>query len=284
MGTSVGANIRGLVKDNAAGDVWHNVGDIIRTNVWANVRSRVVDNVQNVKDSVEAAIRDNTRNSVKDSAGASVRASVWDSFYGQHDAAWLAYYKFFNDVCGLKLETAPLSGLWEIAESAGWWMPHAKLCWVCERPCHLTRDSRGQLHNESRQAIEYPDGWGVWALHGVRVPKELVTTDWDALDVAYWVVKQSNAEIRREAVRKIGIERVCQQLGARVLDAGFDQAGQPCELLALDLGDGRIRPYIKLRHPGIGTYHVEGVHPECRTIESAFLFRNSRGAAPAWLR
>ncbi len=47
------------------------------------------------------------------------------------------------------------------------------------------------------KTLEYPDGWGVYALHGVRVPKELVLTLPEQLKVSEWVVKQTNAEIRR---------------------------------------------------------------------------------------
>ena len=204
--------------------------------------------------------------------------------YGQHDASWLAFYDYFKDVCGLVKETAPLEGLWEIAQSAGWWYPCTDTCWISERPRVLHRDAAGQLHADGRMALEYPDGWGVYALHGVRVPKELVLTPPEKLKVSEWVVKQTNAEIRREAVRKIGIERVCRDLKAKVLETGTDHAGQPCDLLALDLGDGRVRPYIKLRHPGVGTYHIEGVSPECRTLEQAFAFRNGTQEEPEWLR
>jgi hypothetical protein len=104
----------------------------------------------------------------------------------------------------------------------------------------------------------------------VTVPAALVDTEANDLDVREWVVGQSNAEIRREAVRKIGIERVCQQLGAVVIDRGLDHAGAPCELLSLDLGDGRRRPYLKMRNPSVpGVYHIEGRPLGTKTIAEA---------------
>ena len=128
-------------------------------------------------------------------------------------------------------------------------------------------------------AIEYPDGWGVWALHGVRVPASLVTTAATDLDARKWIVKQPNAEVRREAVRKIGIERVCQQLGAMVTD----RQGEMYELLMLDIGDGRRRPYLKMRNASIGVWHVEGVHPNCKTVEEALKWRNGTDLTPTVL-
>jgi len=110
----------------------------------------------------------------------------------------------------------------------------------------------------------------------VRVPKGLVTTAGADLDPQTWILKQTNAEIRREAVRKIGIERVCERLGATVID----RQGEMYELLELDLGDQRRRPYLKMRNPSIGVFHIEGVHPDCRTVEAALAWRNGTPTPP----
>jgi hypothetical protein len=44
--------------------------------------------------------------------------------------------------------------------------------------------------------------------------------------------------------------------------------------LSIDLGDGRYRPYLKMINPSLGVVHVEGVHPDCKTVEEAICFRN----------
>ena len=125
----------------------------------------------------------------------------------------------------------------------------------------------------------YPDGWAIYALYGVRVPQALVETPADALDPHEWVLKQTNAEIRREAVRKIGIERVCERLGAKVIDT----QGDMYELLLLDLGDRRRRPYLKMRNPSLGVFHIEGVHPDVKTVEAALTWRNGTSTPPTVL-
>ena len=151
--------------------------------------------------------------SVRASVGASVRASVWDSCYGQHDSSWLAFYRYFSDVCGLAEITAPLHGLWEIAESAGWWLPHAKLCWVSERPNRLRRDAQGRLHSGDGLAIGYPDGWGVYAWHGVRVPEHVILRP-DTL-TATKILAEPNTEVRRVMIDRVGPERFVLESGAR---------------------------------------------------------------------
>jgi hypothetical protein len=77
----------------------------------------------NVGDSVWASVRASVRASVWASVGA-VRASV----YGQHEAGWLAFHEYFCDVCGLPEQTQKLCGIWKVAQSANWWLPHEKTC------------------------------------------------------------------------------------------------------------------------------------------------------------
>ena len=90
------------------------------------------------------------------------------------------------------------------------------------------------------------------------------------------ILKENNAEVRREIVRKIGIERLCQKLNAKVLD----KQGDVYELLNLDLGENLIRPYLKMRNPSIGTFHVEGVSPDCKTVQEALNWRNKSDEKP----
>jgi len=63
------------------------IGKGVRASVWDSVRA-------SVGDSVRASVGASVRASVRDSVGDSVWASVGDSGYGQHDAAWLAFYDF----------------------------------------------------------------------------------------------------------------------------------------------------------------------------------------------
>ena len=92
----------------------------------------------------------------------------------------------------------------------------------------------------------------------------------DDLDVTRWcTTKEQNAEIRREAVRKIGIERVCKALAAKTIDRHGEY-----ELIVFDIGDGRQRPHLKMLNPSIGVYHIEGVAPHIKTVQQAINWRS----------
>ena len=244
---------RASVRDS----VGASVGDSVLDSVWASVRDSVG---SSVRDSVRASVWA----SVLDSVGDSVRDSVYRCGYGLHDAHWIGFLETFGR---FGLDVSRLAGLTGLTQTCGWYWPFSNAVILTERPCALHRNARGQLHSESGLAIAYPDGWGVYALNGVRVPAQLVTTPAESLD-SQFLLKERNVEIRREFVRKAGIEKVCQDLHAKRIDQWGDY-----ELLLLDMGDERRRPFLKMRNPSIGVFHVEGVPPHIQTVRQAINWR-----------
>ena len=177
----------------------------------------------------------NLRASVRDSVWASVGDSVRDSVYGQHDANWLAFYKFFRDECGLKEQTEKLTGLTELCESAGWALPHQNICWVSERHCLVARDDRGRLHSLTGPALLYPDGWGVYAVHGTRIPETWIT-DPKSL-TAKVALTWPNIEQRRAACEILGWEKVLSELKGNTIDKDEDpMIGELVEVTIPDVG------------------------------------------------
>ncbi len=157
-----------------------------------------------------------------------------------------------------------------IAENANWFLPHENICWISERH-DICKLKNGKIHSENSPAIHYPDGFSIYALNGVRVPESLVMTPAEKIDPLLFA-KESNAEIRREIVRKIGVERLCQKLGSEILDKTGDGV---YELHLIDLkGNTGKWPYLKMRNPSISVYHMEAVPKEIKTIEKALEFRN----------
>jgi hypothetical protein len=177
---------------------------------------------------------------------------------------------------GVKFESQESEDLdlWrDIAQSAGWWWPYKNFCVIAERPILVRMQewsaNRHRLHCENGPALAFSDGWKVYALNGVRVPPKIVKTPATKLEVNL-LLREPNAEIRREIVRKIGIERIMTGLKAEILD---ERNGY--QLLILDLQDGTKRPYLKMLNPSEAIWHIEGVHPDCRTVLEALEWRNN---------
>ena len=216
------------------------------------------------------------RKSVGHSVGHSVEQSVEQSGYGQHDASWLGYYDYCKTACDLGDETHKLGGLWQIAQNAGWFLPCKRMCWVSERHCKLHRNAEGQLHNDQEMALAYPDGWGIYALNGVFMQPEHVLTKAEELDPGL-ILSEANVDIRRELLRKIGIERFLLRAKHQTLDKVGNY-----ELLSIDLLGIRAAKFLKMLNPSIGVWHVEGVHPSCQTVEHAINWRATGDINKKW--
>ncbi|MEL6459337.1 MAG: DUF6745 domain-containing protein [Cyanobacteria bacterium J06621_15] len=67
------------------------------------------------------------------------------------------------------------SEIWQnfqaIVNNCGWIASYQELCVVCDRPCILTFDEQHKLHGEDKPAIQFVDGYSVYASHGERISK-----------------------------------------------------------------------------------------------------------------
>jgi len=225
---------------------------------------------------------------------------TYDWFGCGYDSGWTAFYDYFERI-GVKYEEEwGFSGWKEFILDSGVFATVMRegTAYISVKPILVMRNDAGDLHCENGPAIAWRDGYEEYFLNGVAVSKDLVMTPPEKID-AHTIIKEQNAEVRREIVRKVGIDIVCQKLNSKVLDrkmVSYDQqhaASQPevagitgtgvdseYELITLDLGDGRERPYLKMLNPSIGVWHVEGVHPDCKTVDAAIAWRNQTEELP----
>jgi uncharacterized protein DUF6745 len=131
---------------------------------------------------------------------------------GQHDLSWLGAYDCLRDLFGLKAETAPLAGLWQLAASLGWLQPHEHTCWLAERPNLLRGDTRDRLHDAAGPALRFPDGWSVWAWKGVEVPRRVIERP-ESITLAS-IDAEQNVQVRRCMIEIMTPERYIALGGA----------------------------------------------------------------------
>jgi len=200
----VWAQVRAQVGAQVGAQVWDQVGDQVRAQVGAQVGDQVWDQVW-------------------DQVGAQVGAQVYRAVWGQHDAGWLSFYAYFAEVCELAAATR-LRGLKEVAAASGWWWPFSGAVILTERPTVLVRDAENRLHSDTGPALHYPDGWGIWAIHGLRVDRRVVETP-ETL-TAEEVRDEPNAEIRRHMLDRYAGLRGSAAAGRWLSDMGLTPIGQ----------------------------------------------------------
>lgn len=216
--------------------------------------------------------------------------------YGNHDAGWLSFYDYCYEVLGLHEEVEPLRPLIEFSKEVGWYLPFDDVIVISERPefisliaedsvVHKIENSlpedvilNGKLHCDGGPALRFRDGSCLFYLNGVKVPEEVAVSHSSKIP-AKMFAEIKNAEVRREFVRKVGMERILQEVQGRIVDTQGDY-----ELIMFNIGEivGE-RPFLKMVNPSIDTIHVEGVHPNCLTVEDALNWRNGTDIRPTVL-
>jgi hypothetical protein len=146
--------------------------------------------------------------------------------YGSHDAHWLAFYAAFLEF-GVKA-CEKLVPLMEMAKCSGWFFPMDEACILTPNPIHLSLDDEGRLHDETRKAIEYPDGWGLYYIHGVAVSERIVERPHEI--TIEDIENENNAEVRRIMVDRYGYNHATPDMddayfgvGKYILDAGAEE-------------------------------------------------------------
>jgi hypothetical protein len=264
VGGAVGGAVRGAVRDAVGGAVRDAVDDAVRDEVGGAVGGAVRDAVGDevdgavrgaVRDAVDDAVRDEVDGAVDGAVGGAVIRkaigslinSLWYRYLGGQFwvGGWYwgaAYTSFFRDVCDLELPNQ----LWargqayeDTIRSACWWFPHRDFIMVCERPTVIKREladptrPRGwgshRLHSLEGPAVGFKDGWGVYAVHGVRVPAYVIEQP-EKITVE-GIERETNAEVRRVMIDRYGVERFLTDAGAMVAHADLDQYDRPRRLL-----------------------------------------------------
>ena len=175
--------------------------------------------------------------SLWDSLGASLRASLYQRFWGQHEAHWIAFYDVprhlglvtYSDEVSARLD------LWTaLARSCGWWWPYGNVCVISERPALVKTETwdaaRGtvRLHSASGPAMRFRDGWPVYAWRGRQVPAWVVEEP-----TVERIAGEGNVEVRRCAIESLGWEKFTGQLLAEQRPAVAPDPGNPGQDLFL---------------------------------------------------
>jgi hypothetical protein len=149
------------------------------------------------------------------------RATFAGSGFSLQSAAWLGALQYLHDVCSLERHTGPAAGLWELARSACWMVPHEQICWLIRRPTLIRTDAGGRLHAADGPALRFGSDSAIYAWKGIILPGRLIERpeliDIRAIDAAH------DPQIRRCMIDIMTPQRFIEQGGAhRIME---DEAG-----------------------------------------------------------
>lgn len=192
---------------------------------------------------------------------------VYPYFDCQFWAGYFSYFDFFKNECGIvyneKYEilkkTIDYGMVFVIDE-----------CCIVSQPFTTIHKNASGLHCEDGPALSYSGHCEVYALNGVRMKKEYVLTPAEYIK-ADDILKETNVEIRRELIRKVGIEMLLNNLPHKLLEKSGNYELYSIEL-SPEIKDAR---YLKMLNPSVDCFHMEGIDPSISTISDALKWRNN---------
>ena len=197
---------------------------------------------------LDVAVHHSLRTTLRDGVSAPLRAALArmaaDSpglaWYGHHDAYWVAHYDVWRrtGLVTYRTQDDDELDLWAaLARSAGWWWPGEGRCVMTGRPSAVRSEPLpGRWHGELRlhrpdgPAISYPDGFGLYALHGTPVPAWVLTGPSVEL-----IAREPNVEVRRSALERIGWETYIELAGLTLVARRADPGNPGSDLCLYDL-------------------------------------------------
>jgi hypothetical protein len=104
-----------------------------------------------------------------------------------------------------------------IVGNCGWLFCFGNLCIICDRPTKIFLDDQKCLHNIGSPAIEFSDGYHIYAYHGEVVPQQYGKLDVSQWQIE-WVAAESNDRLKQLLVKFIGLERIFRECDVERID------------------------------------------------------------------
>ena len=92
--------------------------------------------------------------------------------------------------------------LQEVIINCGLIAAYQEVCVICDRPTRLSFDERNLLHAEGKPALEYADGYKLYARHGVAIPEKYGTvksSEWKS----EWLLTEENSYVKQVLLKAI---------------------------------------------------------------------------------
>jgi hypothetical protein len=199
---------------------------------------------------------------------------------GSFFASLFSFYNYFIEQFGYDaLSIAPALArkyeIWERTSELGMIYPIDQCVIVSQKPTVIHLNENRVLHKDGAPALEYAGrgNFKLYYLNGVKVPEYLVMTESHKLTTEQFMAEK-NADVRAEFIRKFGVENLLS-LGKKIdSHENYDEpfwSSSEYELWDMEtlFQSHNYAPFLKMRNPTTGVWHVEGVSPKCRTLRDA---------------
>lgn len=298
VGKQVWSQVWSQVWEQVWSQVWNQIENQVRNKVWERVKEQVENQVVNqvweqvmnqIKMQVEKQVREKVREQVWEQVGKQVWEQIWEQvgkqvlgqilkggvesnkgpfvwpyLNGQYSASSFGFYDYIFGELDVIVSNKVQLEWYKSTSRLNLIYPLDSICVLCQPPEKIARKD-GVLHCEDGPAIQYPD-CPVYALNGIVVKEDYVLRKASEIPISE-VLAEMNVDVRRELVRKLGLERFTE-IGKLV---DVSEHYKLLDMASLWKGTNMsYAPYLLMKNPSLDdTWHLEAVSKDCKTVEQA---------------
>jgi hypothetical protein len=144
---------------------------------------------------------------------AACASQSWYCGLGGQDGDSLELLSFAEQ---MGMDLPGVKGVLALSRQVGWWWVFDKVCIVTYRPQMLLLDGQDRLHNNSGPAIEYNDGWCIYARGGSFIPERVI--HFAHRKNLQDIEREQNIEVRRHLIDVYGHEQYLKDAEAIKID------------------------------------------------------------------
>jgi hypothetical protein len=144
------------------------------------------------------------------------------------------------------------------------YLPGSEQAWLVRKPIRLEFDEQGRLHSAPGKCLQFRDGWGCYAWHGVLVPEKLIMHP-EGVTREDWL-QEYDLEVRRVIQERLGNDRFVELVGGRCIDTGTRG-----NLIEVDLGNDPegTAHYVQVKDASTQHQYYLRVPPSIRQADEA---------------
>jgi Domain of unknown function (DUF6745) len=253
----IDASFRASRGNKSVSSIWNSLRTCLRHWMWENnLQERLR---RSICHSIRASILDHFPANIEDSLWGDINESYQNSIQAYFSAPWLSLYLF----CDIYLAPNDMVYLARFNERVSGYRLGTEGALIVRRPLVIAHDEVGHLHSAIGRAIEYPNDWGLYVWHGVRVPERVIMAPETLTREDF--LGEKDIEVRRLIQERMD-ERFVPELGGVIIDNGPRGTLYEVELP----GDPeRIARYVQVQDASTARQYFVRVPPTIRTAAEA---------------
>src|SRR3990167_9108226 len=262
------------------------VKEALRSTLYSPLDSTLYSTLNSTLDSTLYSTLEN----IKDEQINKFYSNAYDaSSMTQYWGFWAGYYEYAKFI-GVKFDEQKFETMINFVREVNHCLAFESIFIVSQKPKKIhwkelpheeNKPVNRILHRDGGISIEYDGDFKIYHLNNVAVPEYLATTKDGELSLDFFL-KEKNADVKAEFIKKYGIDRMHSH--GEAIDSWKKHDNEWWTLSEYELIDmskvlsdagysTKYAPYLWMKNQTTGTYHMEGVSPDCKTLQEAMAFR-----------